>query len=115
MISVWWNDTRPIPLKLDLNGSAWWHKTMFSKNDVVNPRCRHSFWWLAYIIMPTIFGSIIVDCRWHDLMTNKIIHNRLKGVLESPLGDKKNRHVQRAKKVLLGKIAQTKILHKIFF
>jgi len=64
--------------------------------------------------MPTIVGSIIVDCRWHDLMTNKIIHNRLKGVFESQLGNKKNRHVQRAKKVLLGKIAQTKILHNFF-
>jgi hypothetical protein len=63
MISVWWNDTCPIPLKLDLNGSVWWHKTKFSKSEGVIPWCPHSFWWLAYIIMPTIVGSIIVDCH----------------------------------------------------
>jgi hypothetical protein len=115
IINVWWNDTHPIPLKLDVNGSAWWHRTKFSKSEGVIPKCPHSFGRLAYIIMPMIVGSIIVDCRWHDLMTNKIIHNHLKGVLESQLGNKKNRHVQRAKKVLLGKFAQTKILHKIIF
>jgi hypothetical protein len=88
---------------------------MFSKSEGVIPRCPHSFWWFAYRIMPTIVGSIIVDYRWHDLMTNKIIHNCLKGVLESPLGDKKKRHVQRAKKVFWGKFAQKKYYTRFVF
>lgn len=109
-ISVRWNDTRRIPLKLDLNGSVWWQRTKFSKNEGV----LIFLGWFAYIIMPTIVGSIIVDCRWHDLMTNKIIHNRLKGVLESQLGDKKNRHVQRPKRFFWEKLHKQKYYTRFF-
>jgi hypothetical protein len=72
------------------------------------------FWWLAYIIMPTIVGSIIVDCRWHDLMTNKIIHNRLKGVLESQLGDKKIGMCKRPKRLFWEKLHKQKYYTRFF-